>query len=423
MRKWPWVILVVLIALCGGVLWLLVGRQPVEEGRCRLVRKRADPSSPLVWLALQSLQPQTAKPSGVQDLPAGFDRPCYYLMKTGGKQVLLALNLSKEPRLCVDVRGDGVLSQEPCFSGSLVHEIDASFTVWRFGPIALAPGADSHEAAGAFYASCGGMGEPVPLTIRPAFLGTGKLKLDGRTYRAAVIDGDCDGQFGSILSLPLDEQWWLPQSDVFAIDLNHNGRFERSASLSVPSEVMPLGRLVRVADTYYALDIALDGTSLTLSKTQPHFGTLVVEPNDMTVKLRLWSDAADQCLHGRQWQLPAGKYQGTHAAFEKKDVAGNVWSFSCDLNSGSADYPLGPLKSFVIEPGQTTRLRLGPPLVVLAQVQNVGREVLLQPVLIGCGGERYQVGFQRNGQRVAEPAFRIVDEQGTVLVADKFRYG
>ncbi len=86
-------------------------------------------------------------------------------------------------------------------------------------------------------------------------------------------------------------------------------------------------------------------------------------------------------------------------------------------------HPLGALKFFTIEPGQTTRLRLGPPFVVTAEVQQNGPEVSICSVIFGCGGERYRSSIQRNGQRLPEQTFKIVDEKGNVLVADKFQYG
>jgi hypothetical protein len=414
-----WLIpLVCVVLLGGGLLWLFLGREPIEEGRCQLVRKEAAPSSPLVWLAFQVLQPQAARPESVRDLPADFDKPCYYEFLSGARRIPLVVNFSEKFRLCLDTEGEGILSRQQCFGAALIPERKDWVSTWRFGPVLLG----SEDGVGSFYVECGRQDEPAPLMAHPASFRTGRLKLEGRTYRVAVIDGDYDGRFCSILSLPLDQTWWLPKSDVFAIDLNHNGKFEASHSLSALPEVMPLGRLVRVADTYYAIDITPDGTSLTLSQTQPPLGTLVLEPNDTTAELKLWSDAAAQYLCGRQWQLPAGKYQGTQAAFEKKDAAGDTWSFSCTLNA-SLDYPLGPLRFFVIEPGQTTRLRIGPPFIVTDQAQQSGREVSLSPVLTGCGGERYQASTQRNGQRIPAPTFKIVDEKGTVLVADKFQYG
>jgi hypothetical protein len=420
MKKQHGAILFVLIALSGGTLWLLLGREPIEEGRCRLVHKKADPSSQLMGIAFQMLQPQTAQPESVRDLPAAFDRPCYYEIKSGDRRIPLAVNLSAKPSLCVDTDGDGGLAQERCFTATCMRETKVSSRSWRFGPISLASQDNSGKTDSRFYVNCYRPDAPASLTTFPAFFRTGKLRLGGRTYRVAVVDGDCDGRFRSILSLPLAQARRLPGSDVFAIDLNRNGKFE--ISLYARSEVMPLGQLVQVGDDYYAIDITSDGTSLALSKTEPRCGTLILEPNDTTVEVRLWSDAADQHLpRGRQWQLPAGKYMGIYAAFEKKDASGDVWSFSSGLSSAFSR--LGPLDFFVVRPGETTRLRVGPPFVVTAEVRQVGGTVSISPVILGCGGERYQADFRRNWRRAPERLFKIVDEKGTVLVADKFQYG
>jgi len=419
MKKRHWAILITVTFLVGGLLGVLLIREPVEEGRCKLVRREVKPSSELARLASQVLEPRTSRPQGLQDLPAGFDNPCFYELRSDGKPILLAVNLSEEPILCLDMDGDGILSEEQRFPSARVCEIKGFAESWRFGPITLVSGADSNRAnSSGFYLNC----YPREAIVRPVSFLTGKLKLEGATYRVLVADGDCDGCFHSILSWPFAGHWQLPGADVFAIDLNRNGEFDRVWSSPVASEIVPLGRLVRVGETYYAIEIAPDGTSLALSKTEPQFGTLAIEPNNATAQLKLWSDAASQCLQGRQWQLPAGKYQGIHADIQMKDAAGDVWSFSCDLGA-PVPYPLGALKFFTIEPGQTTRLRFGPPFVVTTEVQQNGPEVSVCSVLSGCGGERYKSSVQRNGQRLPEPTFKIVDEKGTVLVADKFQYG
>jgi hypothetical protein len=263
---------------------------------------------------------------------------------------------------------------------------------------------------------------PGPLTTFPVSVRTGKLKLAGKTYRVAVVDGDCDGSFNSILSLPLDREWRLPASDVFAVDLNRNGKF-RTSSPYARSEVMPLGRLVQIADAYYAIDIASDGTSLTLSRTHPQLGTLLIDANDAIVELKLWSDAADQYVpQGCQWQLPAGKYKAIYAMLAKADASGDVWTFSPRLSSAYTH--LGPLEFFEIRPGETTSVRIGPPFVVKADVQKTGsRTVSIALVIMGCAGEVYSADFRRNGRRALQRAFKIMDKEGNVLVTDKFQYG
>ena len=41
MRKRRWTILFAAIVLGGGMLWLFLGRESIQEGRCRLVRRKA----------------------------------------------------------------------------------------------------------------------------------------------------------------------------------------------------------------------------------------------------------------------------------------------------------------------------------------------------------------------------------------------
>jgi len=422
-RKPRGAILFGLIVLGGGACGVLLGRARVEEGRCPLVPTKFDRSSHFLGLTYRSLSPQRGKPHLARDLPTSFDRPCYYVMKSADKQVLLVMNLSTKPRLCVDTDGDGVLSEEQCYAAVDIRKWMATSNSWRFGPILLASEEGASETGGSFYVECYRGDVLGPLALFPAFFRTGKVRLAGRTYPVAVVDGDYDGRFSSFLSLPLDSGR-RPVVDGFAIDLNRNGKF---VNLEMPrqghSEIMPLSHLVRVADTYYTIDVSSHGTSLTLSKTEPPLGTLVVEPGDIAVELKLWSEAASQGLPpGRQWQLPADRYAGVYAGLEKKDASGNVWTLSGGLGSAAGD--LGALNSFVIRPGETTSIKLGPPFVVKTDVQRHGAGlVTIGLVLTGCAGEQYRPDFQRNHKRAPQRTFKIVDEKGNMLVADKFQYG
>ncbi|MEN6333990.1 MAG: hypothetical protein ABFE01_06985 [Phycisphaerales bacterium] len=421
MKKRHWAILIALAFLAGGLLWVLLIREPVEEGRCRMVRKKADINSQLMGLAIRFVEPMADKPEAVRDLPAGFSRPAYYQFKSGDRLVLMAMDYSEELRLCVDTDGDGVLSEERCFTAGPVEESRTSGRSQRFGPIPSLSSDGTAKAGDGFYVKCYRADAPAALTVYSASYRTGRLLLDGHPHRVAVVDGDYDGGFRSILSLPLERQWRMPDSDVFAIDLNHNGKFE--ISLYDRSEVVPLGTLVKVADNYYAIDIAPDGMSLALSKTEPPFGTLAVEPNDIDMELRLWSDAADQhLLFKREQQLPAGKYKAIYAVMRKADASGDAWVFSSSLDS--AFTRLGPFEFFTIQQGETTSIKIGPPFVVKADVRMLSSgSVSISPAVIGCAGEVYSAAYRQNQGRPSPIPFKIVDEKGTVLVADKFQYG
>lgn len=422
MTKRRWSILLGAILIGAGVLWLLLGREPIQEGRCRLVRKKADPDSQLTGLAVQFIYPLEAKPDRVQGVPATFEQPRYYEIESGNKPVLMVADFSQKlVRLCIDTDGDGIFSDERCYTARVSKETPVSGSRQHFGLISLLSRDSAGKANDGFYVECFREDARGLLILHPVFVRTGRVRLDGQTYRVAVVDGDSDGLFNSLLSLPLDHMWRLPGCDVFAIDLNRNGTFE--ISLHGPSEVFPLGRLVQVADAYYAIDIAPDGRSLTLSKTEPQFGTLAIEPNDAPIDLKLWSDAADQYLwQSGTWQLPTGTYKAVNLTLEKVDASGDLWRFS--LATNRAVNHLGALDFFAIEPGQATTIRIGPPFVVRADVEETAPGVVsIAAVLVGCGGEEYDIGIRRNRKPLPEPAFRVVNEEGTVLVDDRFQYG
>ncbi|MEN6576223.1 MAG: hypothetical protein ABFD90_07760 [Phycisphaerales bacterium] len=426
MSKRRWTILLAAVLLGTGLLWLVLGRESIQEGRCRLIRKKVDPGNSLMWLVERHVTPLAAKPDGIQDLPTDFQQPRYYAIKGGDQPVLAVADFSRKlVRLCVDADRDGVFSAERCFTARVSEKTPVSGRRQQIGPISLISRGSAGRVNDGFDVGCFREDARGLLVPSAAFYRTGKVRLAGQTYQVAVVDGDFDGLFKSILPLPLADHtlWARPGCDVFAIDLNRNGKFEHS--LRQESEIFPLGKLARVGDVYYVIDLAPDGTGLALSRTEPQFGTLVVEANDVAVELRLWSDAADQHLpYNRQWQLPPGKYTAIHAVLTARDTSGDIWAFLPFVPVFAADC-LGPLDFFTIEPGVTTSIRVGPPFVVKAEVQTQrdGRTVEINPVLVGCAGEAYSAAVQRNGERPAPPAVKVVDEKGTVLVADKFQYG
>jgi hypothetical protein len=397
------------------LLVLVLFYEPIEEGRCKLHMRKADPESQLIGLAIQFIRPLTDKPERVQDVPTGFEQPRYYEIKSGDKPVLMAADYSqKQVRLCIDSDGDGILSKTS-------KETPVSGRRQQIGPISLVSGHSTSRTDDAFYMNCFREDARGLLIPFPAFYRTGKLRLANQTYRVAVVDGDRDGLYKSILSLLLERPWRFPASDVFAIDLNQNGEFD--ISLFKRSEVAPLGKLVKIANEYYAVNIAPDGRSLELSKAEPRFGTLAIDSNDAEVELKLWSDAADQHLfHGLQWQLPTGEYKAIHAILTKADESGGLYTLSS--NSSSAFTKLGPLEHFVIKSGEVTSIKIGPPFVVKANVQQAGYGTMsIDPILVGCAGEEYLPGRQQGGKRSTPPKFKIVDEKGTTLVTANFKYG
>ena len=136
MKKRYAIILFVLVALGAGLIWALLGREPVREGRCRLIRKKANPENRLTGLASRFLFPLDGKPDDVQEPPAGFAQPRYYKVTSGDRSILMAADHSEKlVRLCIDRDGDGVLSEERNLTARVSKETPVSSRRQQFGPI------------------------------------------------------------------------------------------------------------------------------------------------------------------------------------------------------------------------------------------------------------------------------------------------
>ena len=83
----------------------------------------------------------------------------------------------------------------------------------------------------------------------------------------------------------------------------------------------------------------------------------------------------------------------------------------------------GKLEEIKVEPGRTTELKFGPPLIIKTDVSANGREASIDLLITGQANERYYPGAWKNDQRQPAPELKIVDEAGKVLVTDRFKYG
>lgn len=416
MKKRSLVILIGASVLGGTALWWLAAYEPVHQGWCKLrrVRAKTPTESALVTLASQIATHLPAAPNDVTDVPTTFKRPSFYRMRTGHRTIDLVVDFSGRPRLCVDTNGNGSFADEKEFRVRSFK--DASRKSNRFGPIPLILDSDDHEKTLAFYAIIYRRDEPGPMWLYPTYGREGRLRIGKSVYKVAMMNGDFDARFGSVVSLPVYGLGRWPHCDVIAIDFNRDGKFQRSDYGR--SEVMPLGRLIRLDRQYYTVDITEDGSRLELTATDPEQGALALDLPETKIDLRLWSDAADQYISFATsgTNLPAGRYQALRAVLRMRDANNHEWTFGTNGNVGDLDL-------FEIRAGQTTPLKLGPPFVVTAKIEQRNGLHLISPVLRGRAGEEYQLDFKRNGRRPPKRAFKIVAEDGTVLANSTFEYG
>ncbi len=415
MKKRSWAILFVLSFLAGVMLWRSLAHEPVYDNWCTLKSQASDsPSeSALVTLASQALMPLASAPNDISDLPETFKEPHFYKMTVGTTTRSLVIDLSDTPQLCLDTNGDRNLSDEQPFSVKSVKIAGQKRD--RFGPIGLTSKQTDSQAAG-FYLTIYSRQKAGLAWLYPTHLRQGKLRIGKQILKVAVADGNYDGQFNSIVSLPVHGLIDLPYSDVLAIDYNGNGQFERNDYGH--SEVMPLGRMIYLWHKYYAVNITPDGSKLELKPIEPEMGKLAIDIPDVRGELRLWSDAADQYtpFTSGEKDLPAGKYQTLQVVLRMNDKNNHEWTFA-------ANNKLGDLNFFEIRPGETTHLKPGPPFIVTASIEQRNNIVYITPAIRGRAGEAYRLDFRRNGRRPPKRAFRIVTEDGIVLVDDTFEYG
>lgn len=136
------------------------------------------------------------------------------------------------------------------------------------------------------------------------------------------------------------------------------------------------------------------------------------------MKLKLWSDAADQFLFGSEgsWSLPAGAYSALFLELNEIDSSRIAWTFKSYRDTG-------PLRDFEIRVGETTSFKIGPPFSVKTDVKQIRDRVLIGMKLEGRAKERYRLPVMKGGRRLPAPEFKIVNESGKVLASGQFEYG
>ena len=414
------VIVVLGLAFIGVCLYFLFykERPPAQEGRCALrFTQVKSPESSALALAYQRVWKPSQQPSELKDLPEGVSSDAsYFLARLCGRDVPVVVDCSKKLKLFLDKNGDGRLSDE---KGIVARAIRKSWfgpvEYYRFGPVAMQSNAHSDKSVAKFYIAADERGRA--LTFYPTGYMSGDVRLGAQVYRVAVVDGSFDGRYDKTASLPFEKTWNL-DCDSFALDRNNDRRFDQNYYHR--SELVPLAKMFKMADTYYAISLTADAASLELKKIEPQFGTLDVGGAD--IRLKLWSDAAEQYLCGsaQKWQLPAGRYTALFLELSKLDSRGNNWIFETYRDTGQ-------LRDFEIGPREARSIKIGPPFSIKTKADRGtyrgADEVGIGFNLEGRAGEQYSGRVLKNGQPLAPPKFEIVDEGGKVLYSGKFKYG
>ena len=223
----------------------------------------------------------------------------------------------------------------------------------------------------------------------------------------AVVDADGNGLFNDTMTRANQG------GDRLLIDWNGDGRFDVGHQ---SEEAQPLGRYLLVGERYWHLDVAPDGSSVTVEPLDKPLGLLEADVSDFSIFLNGEEGVVRVRGRGGRARVPAGKYRLVQCSFRLQDRAGRCWAFAARYGADE----------FVeVRAGGAAHLRLGPPLVPAVEVGPLLKgKVNFTLGLRGAGGEVYtEVRFDAN-ERPAAPRARVLDAAtGRELALLDFHYG
>ena len=405
--------LVILALIAGAILlsnWYRYA--PREEGRCRLRRVSSPREKPV--LAGRYYTTEQIQPEAVTDLPAALTSEIRFFEIPMPDGYLTGCIGEKRGKLVVyaDTNRNGLLSDEKPYNAKTIKVGSRGNRrkYQRFGPITLKADKDTSPQMKPCYFVTDSI---VHFTMRPTEEYTGKIRLGEQVYKLTVTDGDYDGKFTTVFSPEhVHVRGGFVLCDTIGIDFDGDGDYMPVISESI--ERMPLSKMLRIGEQYYSVDLS-EEMQLTLTKTEPQFGTLQTSVPEVTALL--WSDAF--CGYVKiadgNCSLPAGRYH-MHDFEGRLRTGDDTWKMTCW-------YGTGTLGDFRIDAGQTTRLDFGPPFTAKVKVTQHNRKVLLGVNFKGAGGEQYHLNIQKNDEVIEAPSFSIAAEDGTILHTGQFEYG
>jgi hypothetical protein len=366
---------------------------------------------PASALGFQRQDTTTVKPPGIRETPSDAPRePVYFPVRVGDREIQGIAYRSIRPRgevkLILDLDGDGLWSDERAYVGRWLRMF-ALHATYEFGPVYLRQGS-SQPGGDVFYPRCS---DGKWLTFYPAFYRDGTVVLEGRTRRVTLVDTDFNGRYNEMFEPPARGSR-DPNCDVISFDCDKFVDMPSGGRRGI-AVTMPLSKVINLDGRYYGVEVPEDGSTIEFRKAEPAFGTLDFGGKEIAAEF--WSDAGPQEVNGVRptWRLPAGKYY-LRSLHLTETEQGNRWAFKLTAPGG--------LKDFEIKPGQTTKLKIGPPF----QARGVFRRFAYNPDvqvrvdLEGQAGERYSAIVTKNKQKVLEPSFKVIDGSQQVVKTGQF---
>jgi hypothetical protein len=130
-----------------------------------------------------------------------------------------------------------------------------------------------------------------------------------------------------------------------------------------------------------------------------------------------WGSKAISVSGSEPVGIRTGTYKPERIVVRLTKTSEQWWSILCRRE------PWGKLATINVAKGNTTALKLGPPLEIRTDVQRRNRTVSIGLALVGQAGEHYSPQVLTHNGPLPAPAVTIVDESAQELVSGKFEYG
>jgi hypothetical protein len=222
----------------------------------------------------------------------------------------------------------------------------------------------------------------------------------------AFVDADGNGLYNNVFKGPGQA------GDRLLIDRNGDGKLDGDPQ---GEEAQPLGRYVLVGDRFWQMDVAPDGSSVTVEPLDKPLGTLRAGVTDYA--LLLSGEQGVLRLRSRDGtaRLPAGTYQLLQCSYRLTDPAGKPWGFSASANAGVTVEVLAQ---------KEVMLPFGPPFVTKVDFAAPEKgQLTLNLTLTGTGGESYSFAYVGDREKPPVPRARILDATGRELALLDFHFG
>jgi hypothetical protein len=180
-----------------------------------------------------------------------------------------------------------------------------------------------------------------------------QVKFGDKSHRVVLLDYNSNGRYD-------DKTVGNRRGDRILIDYNDDGKFENQYQRE--GEVAYINKYLYVDGVYYGLQVAPNGSSLTLTQPEVQLGKLQVEEPNVALTI---SGANGKYRYSREagnepFMIPVGDYVVEQATVSRRD-GGALWSLRSDQGRGS---------SFTVEEGKEAVVNVGAPITASISVSK-----------------------------------------------------